>query len=221
MRKRAAAVARRGLKDPWGSLKPDRANFSPLSPVGFLPRAAEIYPDRVAVIHGAQEHSYAEFYARARRLASALAKCGVKRGEVVSAMLPNVPAMLDAHYGVPMLGAVLNTINTRLDSDTVSHILAHGEAKVLITDRVFSSVVGTALKSLKRKILVIDVDDPLYNGPGERLGSVEYEEFLAGGDANFQWSLPNDESAPIALNYTSGTTGRPKGVVYHHRGTFL
>ena len=215
---RNAATRKRGL---WVGLKPGSANCAPLSPICFLPRAAEIYPDRVAVIHGVQRISYAKFYERARRLASALAKRGVTKGDVVSAMLPNVPAMLDAHYGVPMLGAVLNAINTRLDSDTVAYILEHGEAKAFITDRVFASVVGPALKTLKRKILVIDVDDPLYTGPGDRLGSIEYESFLKTGDPDFDWSLPADEYAPIALNYTSGTTGRPKGVVYHHRGTFL
>jgi len=218
--KKAIAAARkdRGL---WSALKPGAANFTPLTPVGFLPRAAEIYPDRVAVIHGATRFTYAQFHERARRLASALAKKGVKAGDVVSAMLPNVPAMLEAHYGVPMLGAVLNTINTRLDADTVAYILEHGEARVLITDRVFSGVVGPALRKLKKKPIVIDVDDPLYTGPGERLGRIEYEAFLKTGKPDFAWSPPQDESAPIALNYTSGTTGRPKGVVYHHRGTFL
>ena len=207
--------------DRWAALKPGKANFVALSPVSFLPRAAEIYPDRVAVIHGAIRITYAQFFERAKRLASALRKKGVKRGDVVSAMLPNVPAMLDAHYGVPMLGAVLNTINTRLDAETVAYILEHSEAKVFITDRVFASVVGPALAKMKKRPFVIDLDDPLYTGPGERLGSVEYDKFIAGGSADFDWSLPEDEYAPIALNYTSGTTGRPKGVVYHHRGTFL
>jgi fatty-acyl-CoA synthase len=216
-RKRIAAVR----KSMWAALKPGPANFSPLSPIVFLARAAEIHPERVAVIHGAARTTYAQFYERARRLASALAKRGVKRGDVVSAMLPNIPAMLEAHYGVPMLGAVLNTINTRLDADTVAYILEHGEAKVFITDRVFAAVVGPALKTIKRKIFVIDVDDPQYTGPGERLGGVEYERFISGGNPGFAWSLPASESDPIALNYTSGTTGRPKGVVYHHRGTFL
>ncbi|MBM3355293.1 MAG: acyl-CoA synthetase [Betaproteobacteria bacterium] len=205
----------------WSALKPGAANFTPLTPISFLPRAAEIYPDRVAVIHGATRFTYAQFYERARRLASALASQGVKAGEVVSAMLPNVPAMLEAHYGVPMLGAVLNTINTRLDADTIAYILEHGEAKVLITDRVFAGVVGSALRKLKNKPLVVEVDDPLYAGPGERLGRIEYESLLRTGKPDFAWSPPQDESAPIALNYTSGTTGRPKGVVYHHRGTFL
>ena len=205
----------------WKDLKAGAANHTPLSPVVFLARAAEVYPDRVAVIHGKQRITQTAFYARARQLASALSKRGIKRGDVVSAMLPNVPAMLDAHYGVPMCGAVLNTINTRLDADTVAYILEHGEAKAIIVDRQFAPVVGAALAQIKRKILVIDNDDPLYTGPGERLGNLEYAEFLATGDADYQWSLPKDEYAPIALNYTSGTTGRPKGVVYHHRGTWI
>jgi fatty-acyl-CoA synthase len=220
VRKRKGAARAAGT-NPWAALKPGPANFTPLSPVSFLPRAAEIYPDRVAVVHGSLRFSYREFLERAKRLASALARTGVKAGDVVSAMLPNVPAMLDAHYGVPMLGAVLNAINTRLDADTVAYILEHGEAKVFLTDRVFSGVVAPALKKLKRKILVIDIDDPLYTGPGDRVGGIEYEAFLKTGDPDFAWSLPKDEYDPIALNYTSGTTGRPKGVVYHHRGTFL
>src|SRR5258706_11163314 len=208
-------------KSPWAALKPGPANFAALSPISFLPRAAEIHPERVAVVHGETRITYARFYERARRLASALAKRGVGKGDVVAAMLPNVPALLDAHYGVPMLGAVLNTINTRLDADTVAYILEHGEAKVLITDRVFAAVVGPALAKMKKEPFVIDVDDPLYSGPGERVGSVEYEKFISSGDPEFSWRLPKNEYDPIALNYTSGTTGRPKGVVYHHRGTFL
>jgi fatty-acyl-CoA synthase len=205
----------------WAGLGAGAANFTPLSPMVFLARAAEVYPDRVAVIHGEQRITQAAFYARARQLASALSKRGIKRGDVVSAMLPNVPAMLDAHYGVPMCGAVLNTINTRLDADTVAYILGHGEAKAIVVDRQFAPVVGAALAQVKRRILVIDNDDPLYTGPGERLGDLEYAGFLATGDADYGWSLPKDEYAPIALNYTSGTTGRPKGVVYHHRGTYI
>ncbi|MGH8723331.1 MAG: acyl-CoA synthetase [Burkholderiales bacterium] len=205
----------------WSALKPGPANYTPLSPIVFLPRAAEIYPERIAVVHGATRYTYAQFFARARRLASSLKKAGVRRGDVVSAMLPNVPAMLEAHYGVPMLGAVLNTINTRLDADTVAYILEHGAAKVFITDRVFANVVGPALAKLKKKPLIVDVDDPLYTGPGERLGKTGYEEFLKTGSPDFDWALPSCESDPIGLNYTSGTTGRPKGVVYHHRGTFL
>ena len=155
------AAPRKTKKSLWANLKPGPANHATLSPIAFLPRAAEIHPDRFAVIHGQHGITYAQFYQRARRLASALAARGVKRGEVVSAMLPNVPAMLDAHYGVPMLGAVLNAINTRLDADTIAYILEHGEARVLITDRMYSGVVGPALKKIRRNILVIDVDDPL------------------------------------------------------------
>jgi fatty-acyl-CoA synthase len=216
--KRKAAPKRRGI---FASLRPNPANFAPLTPVAFLPRAAEIHPERVAVIHGRQRFTYRDLYRRARRLASALAKRGVRAGDTVSVMLPNVPAMVEAHYGVPMLGAVLNTINTRLDSRTIAYILAHGEAKVLITDREFAGQVGPALAQLKKKPLVIDVDDELYTGPGERLGALTYEDFIAAGTPDFEWSSPEDESSAIALNYTSGTTGNPKGVVYHHRGTFL
>jgi fatty-acyl-CoA synthase len=205
----------------FSNLRPNAANFAPLTPVSFLPRSVEIYPDRIAVIHGKRQYTYRQFYERSRRLASALARAGVARGDTVSVMLPNVPAMVEAHYGVPMLGAVLNTINTRLEAATVAYILEHGEAKVLIADREFAAQVGPALTKLKKRPLVIDVDDDLHTGPGERLGKVEYEAFIAKGDPTFAWSPPADESSAIALNYTSGTTGNPKGVVYHHRGTFL
>jgi fatty-acyl-CoA synthase len=215
------AAARKTAPGRWSGLGSNAANYTALSPIVFLPRAAEIYPDRIAVVHGASRLTYKEFFDRAKRLASALRKAGVQRGDVVSAMLPNVPAMLEAHYGVPMAGAVLNTINTRLDADTVAYILEHGEARVLVADRMYAGVVGPALAKLKKRPLVIDVDDPLYAGPGERLGRQEYEAFLKSGDPNFAWALPGSETDPIALNYTSGTTGRPKGVVYHHRGTFL
>ena len=202
-------------------LRPTAANFAALTPGSFLPRSAEIHPDRLAVIHGKQRWSYRDLYGRARRLASALARHGIRTGDTVSVMLPNVPAMLEAHYGVPMLGAVLNTINTRLDPGTIRYILSHGEAKILITDREFAGQVGPALAQMKPKPLVIDVDDPMYSGPGDRLGRIEYEEFIAAGSSDFAWTSPADESSAIALNYTSGTTGSPKGVVYHHRGTFL
>ncbi len=214
-------VTKPAKRNKWADLTPSSVNRVALSPVPFLQRAAEIHPDRVAVVHGVRRITYREFFERAKRLGSALKKRGVRKGDVVAAMLPNVPAMLDAHYGVPMIGAVLNTINTRLDADTIAYILDHGEAKVLITDREFAGAVGPALAKLKRKILVIDHDDPLYNGPGQRVGSIEYETFLAEGSPDLTWSVPDDEYAPIALNYTSGTTGRPKGVVYHHRGAFL
>ncbi|HVL56373.1 MAG TPA: acyl-CoA synthetase [Burkholderiaceae bacterium] len=202
-------------------LEPNAANFAPLTPLSFLPRAADIHPDRTAVIHGTSRYSYLEFYARARRLASALAAAGVRAGDTVAVMLPNVPAMLEAHYAVPMLGAVLNTINTRLEAATIAYILDHGEAKVLITDREFAAQVGPALEQLDRRPRVIDVVDPLYTGPGQPLGSADYETFIANGDPKFEWAPPANESSAIALNYTSGTTGNPKGVVYHHRGTFL
>src|SRR6266705_12825 len=197
------------------------ANFAPLTPLGFLPRTAEIHPERVAVIHGDRRITYRDFDARARRLASALVRRGIGPGDTVSAVLPNVPAMLDAHFGVAMAGAVLNTINTRLDARTIAYILEHGEAKVLLTDREYAGTVGPALERLGTKPLVVEVDDPLYQGPGERLGEVEYEAFLAMGSPDFAWTPPADEGLPIALNYTSGTTGNPKGVVYHHRGAFL
>src|SRR5262245_18164649 len=210
-----------GSRGIFASLKPNAANFAPLTPVSFLPRSAEIHPDRIAVIHGARRYSYRQFYDRSRRLASALAQAGIRAGDTVSVMLPNVPAMAEAHYGVPMLGAVLNTINTRLEPATIAYILEHGEAKALITDRECAAQVGPELAKLNKPPLVIDVDDALYSGPGERLGKIEYEDFIAKGDPDHAWSLPADESGAIALNYTSGTTGNPKGVVYHHRGTYL
>ncbi|KFC66510.1 AMP-dependent synthetase and ligase [Bosea sp. LC85] len=197
------------------------ANFQPLTPLAFLERAAAVFPNHVAIIHGPLRRTYAEFYARSRRLASALAKYGIGRGDTVAAMLPNTPAMLECHYGVPMTGGVLNTLNTRLDAAIIAFSLDHGEAKVLITDREFSSTVKAALELCKVKPLVIDYDDPVYDGSGERLGSVEYEGFLASGDQDFAWTLPVDEWDAISLNYTSGTTGDPKGVVYHHRGANL
>jgi fatty-acyl-CoA synthase len=197
------------------------ANFQPLTPLTFLERAAAVFPQRVAIMHGALRRNYAEFYARSRRLASALAKRGVKKGDTVSAMLANSPAMLECHYGVPMIGAVLNTLNTRLDAPILAFTLDHAEAKVLIVDREFSSVMKEALALCKAKPLIIDYDDPEYDGPGQLLGEIEYEAFVAEGDPNFAWAPPDDEWDAISLNYTSGTTGDPKGVVYHHRGAHL
>jgi fatty-acyl-CoA synthase len=197
------------------------ANFQPLTPLSFLARAAAVYPDQTAIIHGKLAWTYREFFARAKKLASALAKRGIKRGDTVAAVLANTPAMLEAHYGVAMAGAVLNTINTRLDAVIIAFTLDHGEAKVLITDREFSKVVKDALATCKAKPLVIDYDDPEFAGPGERLGNLAYEDFLSQGDADFAWLMPNDEWDAISLNYTSGTTGDPKGVVYHHRGAYL
>jgi fatty-acyl-CoA synthase len=197
------------------------ANYQPLTPLGFLERAASVFPDRTAIIHGPLRRSYAEFYARARRLASALAKAGIKRGDTVTVMLANTPAMLECHYGVPMTQGVLNTLNTRLDAAILAFSLDHAEAKVVITDREFSKVMKEALALAKVKPLVIDYDDPEYTGAGERLGSVDYEAFVTSGNPDHPWAMPDDEWDAITLNYTSGTTGDPKGVVYHHRGAHL
>jgi len=197
------------------------ANFQPLTPLSFLERAAQVFPRHTAIIHGSRRIDYATFYARSRRLASALTKLGVKRGDTVAAMLSNTPPMLEAHYGIPMLGAVLNALNTRLDSAAIAFMLEHGGAKILITDREFSATIAGALKLLKKKPLVIDYDDKEFPQSGARLGKIDYEKFLKSGDPDFAWKMPDDEWDAIALNYTSGTTGNPKGVVYHHRGAAL
>ncbi len=197
------------------------ANHAPLTPLGFIERAATVYPGRLAVVHGARRATWAETYARCRRLASALARRGIAVGDTVAAMLANTPEMLECHFGIPMAGAVINTLNTRLDAEAIAFMLGHGGAKVLLADREFSGTVARALAALKEKPFVIDVDDPEYSGAGERIGSAEYEGFIAAGDPEFPWKPPADEWNAISLNYTSGTTGNPKGVVYHHRGAYL
>ena len=197
------------------------ANFQPLTPLAFLERAASVFPDRLAIAHGPLRRSYRDFYARARRLASALAQRGLSRGDTVAVMLANTPAMLECHYGVPMCGAVLNALNTRLDAAALAFMLDHGEAKALIVDREFSGVIEAALKIAAVRPLLIAYDDPEYDGPGALLGEIDYEALLAQGDEHFEWLRPLDEWDAIALNYTSGTTGDPKGVVYHHRGANL
>jgi fatty-acyl-CoA synthase len=196
------------------------ANFQPQTPLTFLDWAASVYPDKTAVIHGDARYSYRQFGERCRRLASALQRRGIGPGDTVAVMAPNSPPMLEAHFGVPMTGAVLNALNYRLDAAGIAFILGHGEAKALITDREYSAVISEALRQFGADLIVIDIDDPLAEG-GELLGEIEYEEFLAEGDADFRWQPPADEWQAISLNYTSGTTGNPKGVVYHHRGAFL
>ncbi|HEY4997617.1 MAG TPA: acyl-CoA synthetase [Usitatibacter sp.] len=198
----------------------NRANYAPLTPIGFLRRSAEAYPGKVAVIHGDRSYTYREFEERCRRFASMLVARGIGRGDTVAVMAPNVPALLEAHYAVPGLGAVLNALNYRLDAASIAFCLEHGDAKVLVTDRELSPVVAQALKQVRREIFVVDIDDPLAVG-GELLGATDYESWIAKGDPSFELSGPADEWDSLALLYTSGTTGNPKGVVYHHRGAYL
>ena len=200
-------------------LNKTRANYVPLFPGSFLKRTADIFPDRIAVIHGDQRYTYRQFHERVTRLASALSCLGVGAGDTVAIMAPNIPAMLEAHFGVPAIGAVLNPLNVRLDADTIAFILRHGEARVLIADREYHASVRAALAKLDKKPFVIVIEDFLAGT--EPLGEIAYEKLLAEGDPAFRWRQPTDEWEAFCLSYTSGTTGDPKGVVYHHRGAYL
>jgi fatty-acyl-CoA synthase len=202
------------------NLPRNAANFAPISPLGFIERTAEVYPDRLAIVHGSLRRTWGETFTRCRQLASALTRAGIGKNDTVAVMLPNTPPMVEAHFGVPMAGAVLNALNTRLDPEAIAFMLDHGEAKVVIVDPEFAGTLNKALalRQSTTPLRVIDVEDALFTGLSERIGSTTYDAFVASGDPQFAWTLPADEWDAIALNYTSGTTGNPKGVVYHHRG---
>ncbi|TAK94194.1 MAG: acyl-CoA synthetase [Aquabacterium sp.] len=199
------------------------ANFAAFTPLSFIERTATVYPNRLAIVHGDLRQTWGQTYSRCRQLASALTQRGIGLGDTVAVMLPNTPPMVEAHFGIPMAGAVLNTLNTRLDPEALAFMLDHGEAKAIIVDPEFSAVIAKALplRQTQRDILVIDTEDALYTGKTERIGSITYNELVASGDAEFAWQMPADEWQAISLNYTSGTTGNPKGVVYHHRGAAM
>jgi fatty-acyl-CoA synthase len=220
--RRSTLEAGRSEVNPFDEgLGKNAANHVALSPLSFIARSAEVYPNKTALIHGALSQTWAQTYERCRRLASALRRIGIGEGDTVSILAPNTPAMYEAHFGVPMSGAVLNTINIRLDAATIGFILGHGGAKVLLVDREFAPVAAEAVRRCDKAPRVIDIDDPEYQRSGARVGDMEYEAFLATGDPQHRWELPRDEWQAIALNYTSGTTGNPKGVVIHHRGAYL
>ncbi|MBI2732325.1 MAG: acyl-CoA synthetase [Aquabacterium sp.] len=199
------------------------ANFAAFTPLSFIERTAAVYPERLAIIHGDLRQTWAQTYARCRQLASALSQRGIGLGDTVAVMLPNTPPMVEAHFGIPMAGAVLNTLNTRLDAEALAFMLDHGEAKAVIVDPEFAAVMAKAisLRQTQRDILVIDTEDALYTGHVQRIGSLTYNELVASGSPDFEWQMPADEWQAISLNYTSGTTGNPKGVVYHHRGAAM
>ncbi len=213
-----------GTSSNQQNLEKNKANYTPLSPLSFLARAADVYPEYPSVIYGHKQYQWRQTRERCTRLGAALQKIGVTKDQTVAIMAPNIPPMYEAHFGVPLCGAVLNSINTRLDATSIAFILEHSEARVLITDTEYSDTVAKAIASLDNPPIIIDIEDESVSttqSSGNRLGTIEYEEFLQTGDADFQWITPADEWDAISLNYTSGTTGKPKGVIYHHRGAYM